>query len=63
MRIRKAAFLFLLAIALAAFPALAQGKVTSPKEFLGFNVGDDYLLANYTQLLATGRSWTGSPTA
>ena len=27
-------------------------KVTGPKEALGFNVGDDYQVANYTQLVA-----------
>src|SRR5215467_5918048 len=27
-------------------------KVTSPKEALGFNLGDDYMVANYTQLEA-----------
>jgi len=31
-------------------PALA--KVTSPREQFGFNIGDDYQLVNYTQLLA-----------
>src|SRR5579871_372411 len=25
-------------------------RVTTPKEFLGFNLGDDYCLANYKQL-------------
>jgi hypothetical protein len=28
----------------------AQPQVTTPKEFLGFNFGDDYQLANYKQL-------------
>ncbi|HEY1342511.1 MAG TPA: M14 family metallopeptidase, partial [Bryobacteraceae bacterium] len=27
-------------------------KVTNPKEALGFNIGDDYMVANYTQLEA-----------
>ena len=30
---------------------LAQTKITSPKEQLGFNFGDDYQLANYVQLV------------
>jgi hypothetical protein len=30
----------------------AGGRVTSPKEQLGFTIGDDYQLANYTQLSA-----------
>lgn len=39
--------LFVLAAAL-----LAQPRVTSPREALGFNIGDDYHLASYTQLTA-----------
>jgi hypothetical protein len=30
----------------------ARAKVTSPKEQFGFDIGDDYKLVNYTQLLA-----------
>ena len=33
----------------AAGSALAQGRITSPKEFFGHNVGDDWYLSNYTQ--------------
>lgn len=36
---------------LAAATTFAQSKITSPKEQLGFNFGDDYQLANYTQLV------------
>jgi hypothetical protein len=43
--------LFLL-IALLAIPVLAQRKITTPKEHFGFNPGDDYYLANYTQFIA-----------
>jgi zinc carboxypeptidase len=42
----------LLAVALcslAAATASAQSKLTSPKDHFGFNIGDDYQLANYTQ--------------
>jgi hypothetical protein len=28
------------------------GKITTPKEHLGFNLGDDYCLANYQQLMS-----------
>jgi hypothetical protein len=42
---------FCVVLILAAGSALPQAKVTSPKEQLGFNIGDDYQLANYTQLL------------
>jgi hypothetical protein len=41
----------------AVLPALSQTaesprKITTPKQALGFNVGDDYYLANYVQLTA-----------
>src|SRR5437016_112017 len=39
---------FLLFIAHAAN---AQGKITSPKEFFGHNIGDDYWLATYDQFV------------
>ncbi len=43
-----------LAAALSALPLAAQPapRVTTPKEALGFNIGDDYQVANYTQLEA-----------
>src|SRR5271157_3831426 len=31
-------------------PATKAKAVTSPKEFFGFDIGDDYCLANYQQL-------------
>ena len=42
------------AVILSACAALAQTapKITTPKEALGFNIGDDYQVANYTQLEA-----------
>lgn len=33
-----------------AEPLAAQSRITSPKEALGANFGDDYFLANYTQI-------------
>ena len=38
--------------ALLAFPALAQSRITTPREEFGANFGDDYFLANYKQLAA-----------
>jgi Zinc carboxypeptidase len=38
-----------LSLIAAASSASAQNKITSPKEQFGFNIGDDYHLANYTQ--------------
>jgi hypothetical protein len=40
-----------LAILLVA-PATLVSQITTPREALGFNIGDDYRLATYTQLLA-----------
>ena len=39
-----------LTIAAATVALNAQPRITSPKEYLGFNFGDDYQLANYTQI-------------
>src|SRR5580765_3815948 len=41
----------LIAVSLFTAAAVAQTKVTSPREQLGFNFGDDYQLANYAQLV------------
>ena len=48
---RKASSLFvLLATLLFVHSGIyAQGKITSPKDQFGFDVGDDYVLVNYTQ--------------
>jgi hypothetical protein len=43
-------FLITLIVSAAAISLPAQTRITTPKEYLGFNVGDDYQLANYTQL-------------
>ncbi len=42
------------ALVLSGFAVQAQPapKVTTPKEALGFDIGDDYQVANYTQLVA-----------
>jgi hypothetical protein len=47
MQFRRIAILLAAAAILAAQPA---PKITAPKEALGFNLGDDYMVANYTQL-------------
>ncbi|HXF04026.1 MAG TPA: M14 metallopeptidase family protein, partial [Blastocatellia bacterium] len=41
----------LLVLLLAAPWALPQTRITTPKEHFGFNIGDDYQLATYSQLL------------
>lgn len=47
---QKSVFIALLATLLTLqVSAFAQAKLTSPKEHFGFNIGDDYQLANYTQ--------------
>jgi hypothetical protein len=43
------AFVVAGALAIQAPAARAQRHITSPKEQFGFNIGDDYKLANYTQ--------------
>ena len=42
----------LLLLAFLTIPLLSQRRITSPREQFGFNLGDDYQLANYTQLEA-----------
>jgi murein tripeptide amidase MpaA len=51
---KKNAYLLLCGLLLslvAANAVIAQTRVTSPKEQFGFNLGDDYHLTNYTQLV------------
>ena len=45
-------WMLILAASLSAWSLAAQPapKITAPKEALGFNLGDDYQVANYTQL-------------
>lgn len=49
---KKFALLFTTAALLAGVLAgqSTAPKITSPKDFLGFNIGDDYMMATYTQL-------------
>ena len=42
-------------VALFAAPAVAQTTIASPKAFFGFDIGDDYQLANYQQISAYWR--------
>ena len=49
---RRAWHLIALPFLFVASVAQAQGKVTSPKEFFGHNIGDDYWLATYDQFVA-----------
>jgi hypothetical protein len=49
---------FLLPVVLAAIvaaPVHAQSKLTTPKEFFGHNIGDDYYLPTYDQFSAYWR--------
>ena len=52
LRFWQTASVALLPIVFAAATASAQGKVTTPKEFFGHNIGDDYFLPNYDQFIA-----------
>ncbi|MGD0771303.1 MAG: M14 metallopeptidase family protein [Candidatus Solibacter sp.] len=49
---KRRTILFVVVAALSAclLPAQSASKITAPKEALGFNLGDDYQVANYTQL-------------
>ena len=49
-RLQVASLLLVAALSVTTI-AFAQSKITGPKEQLGFNFGDDYQLANYTQLV------------
>src|SRR6266550_359349 len=42
-----------------ASPVHAQGKITTPKEFFGHNIGDDYFLPTYDQFSAYWRKIDG----
>lgn len=45
------AILFIALFLTFSYPIHAQGKITSPKDFLGFNIGDDYYLLNYKKMI------------
>src|SRR5580698_3835019 len=45
------ASLSLLLLSAAFISAQISPKITTPKEALGFNLGDDYMMASYTQLV------------
>ncbi len=49
---RKFVLLCALAVAIHAYAQSPAHRLTTPKEALGFEIGDDYMLANYTQLAA-----------
>ncbi len=52
-RIRLPLAVLIVALVVASPALLAQApKVTTPKEQFGYNIGDDYFLATYTQLVA-----------
>src|SRR5882724_12236317 len=46
------AFFAATAISVCLLNAQPANRITTPKEALGFNLGDDYQVANYTQLEA-----------
>ena len=51
-RVLRFFVLVMLVLCGVAPPTQAQGRLTSPKEFFGFEIGADYQLANYTQFAA-----------
>jgi hypothetical protein len=50
-KVRRGAAVFALALAIAATAGAQTAAVTSPKQHFGFNIGDDYQLATYTQFV------------
>ncbi|WP_221030933.1 M14 family metallopeptidase [Actomonas aquatica] len=42
---------------LAVSTLVAAPSITPPKEMLGFNIGDDYHMANYTQISTMMKKW------
>jgi Zinc carboxypeptidase len=48
---KKSTVIFILALLILVFGAFSQDRPTSPKEQFGFDIGEDYKLVNYTQLL------------
>ncbi len=49
---RTTVFVVVATLSACLLPAQTAPKITTPKEALGFNLGDDYQVANYTQLEA-----------
>jgi hypothetical protein len=49
---RAWSFIVFTLLLLLADPAGAQQRITTPQEQFGHNIGDDYFLVNYTQLVA-----------
>jgi len=54
-RVALALGAFVVTSTVAASPVAAQAHITTPKEEFGANFGDDYFLANYTQISAYWR--------
>src|SRR6266699_4966007 len=46
---RRVPQLAIFAVLLLSATLAAQTKITTPREQFGFNIGDDYMLVNYTQ--------------
>src|SRR3972149_1851806 len=54
---RPAAWGSLCAWSVAPLHAQAAPNITTPKQAIGFNLGDDYMMASYTQLEALWKKW------
>ena len=46
----------------AATLGFAQPKITPEKDIIGFTLGEDYKIANYTQLSTLMQKWPVNPT-
>ncbi|GAB1489058.1 M14 family metallopeptidase [Opitutaceae bacterium] len=54
---KKLLRLFLLGLGCAVASVSAAAAVTPPKDIIGFAIGDDYKMANYTQITAMWQKW------
>ena len=52
-----AAWVILCAWSVAPLHAQAAPNITTPKQAIGFNLGDDYMMASYTQLETLWKKW------
>ena len=46
-----------LAVVALASSGFAQTQISSPKQIIGFSIGDDYHMANYTQISTLWKRW------
>src|ERR1019366_4112282 len=53
----RSALLLPAALFTATLIAAPERKISTPKELIGFSIGDDYHMANYSQLTTLWKKW------